>query len=216
LNPDYAAAHAFLAWCHEICFMRGGFDEADKIAGLRHARAAIASGTDDATVLAVAAFVIGYLSKDHKAALGAIERALSLNPSSAAALYWGALIHAYSGNLATATAYANRALRLSPFDPVAFVAHAALGQVAMHEARYDDAASHYAKAVQAKPRFSTLYLGQALALALAGRVEEARPIVGQFLELAPGFHSSVIFELGVLGVLADKFVEAARLLGLPE
>ena len=24
LSPDYAAAHAFLAWCHEICFMRGG------------------------------------------------------------------------------------------------------------------------------------------------------------------------------------------------
>ena len=108
--------------------MRGGFDEADKIAGLRHARAAIASGTDDATALAVAAFVMGYLSKDYKTAMSAIERALSLNPSSAAAHYLGALIHASSGNFAAVTAHANRALRLSPFDPVAFVAHMALGQ----------------------------------------------------------------------------------------
>src|SRR5271168_4523753 len=92
LDPNYAAAHAILAWCHEICFHRGGFDEADKVAGLRHSRAAIASGTDDATALAVAAFVISNLSKDHKVALGAIERALSLNPSSAMALYWGSLI----------------------------------------------------------------------------------------------------------------------------
>ena len=23
LDPNYAAAHAFIAWCHEICFMRG-------------------------------------------------------------------------------------------------------------------------------------------------------------------------------------------------
>jgi len=84
LDPNYAAAHAVLAWCHEICFMRGGHDEADKAAGVRHARAAITSGTDDATALAIAGFVMGYLGKDPKAALGAIERALSLNPSSAA------------------------------------------------------------------------------------------------------------------------------------
>jgi hypothetical protein len=67
--------------------------------------------------------------REHKAALSAIERALSFNPSSATALYWGALIHAASGNLAPATAYAHRALRLSPFDPVAFCAHSALGRV---------------------------------------------------------------------------------------
>jgi adenylate cyclase len=24
LDPNYAAAHAFLAWCHEICYVRGG------------------------------------------------------------------------------------------------------------------------------------------------------------------------------------------------
>jgi TolB-like protein/class 3 adenylate cyclase/Tfp pilus assembly protein PilF len=173
LDPNYAAAHAFIAWCHEICFHRGGFGEADKIDGLRHARTAIASGTDDATALAVAAFVISNLSKDHKAALSAIERALSLNPSSAMALYWGALIHAYDDNSAAATAHANRALRLSPFDPVAFLAHVALGVVAFQEARYDEAASHYAKPVQANAHFSTLYLCHATALALAGRGSKA-------------------------------------------
>ena len=30
LDPDYAAAHALIAWCHELCFTRAGFDEADK------------------------------------------------------------------------------------------------------------------------------------------------------------------------------------------
>ena len=217
LDPNYAAARAFIAWRHEICFMRGGFDEADKIAGLRHAHTAIASGTDDATTLAVAALVTASLSKDYKAALSAIERALSLNPSSATALYWGALIHASSGNSAAATAYASRALRLSPFDPVAFAAHGALGHVAFQEARYDEAASCYAKAVQANPRFSLYYFLHAAALALAGRVEGARPIVGQLLELNPGVRSSEVFEYALLNrALADKFVEGARLVGLPE
>jgi tetratricopeptide (TPR) repeat protein len=102
LDPDYAAAHAFVAWCPEICFMRGGFDEADKKAALRHAHTAIGSGTDDATTLAVAALVIAILSKDFKTALSAIERALSLNPSSATAHFWGAIIHARRGNSAAA------------------------------------------------------------------------------------------------------------------
>jgi adenylate cyclase len=217
LDPNYAAAHAFIAWCHEICFMRGGFDEADKIAGLRHAHTALASGTDDATSLAVAAFVIAVLSKDYKAALSGIERALSLNPSSATALYWGALIHASSGNSANATAYANRALRLSPFDPVAFAAYGALGHVAFKEARYDEAASRYAEALQANPRFSLYYFLQAVTLALTGRVQEARPIVRQGLELNLGFRGSEVFEYSLLHQsLADKFIEGIRLLGLPE
>jgi TolB-like protein len=80
LDPNYAAAHALIAWCREICYVRGGREEADKIAGLRHARAAIASGTDDATALAVAAFALGILSKDYKTAVSVIERLCRLIP----------------------------------------------------------------------------------------------------------------------------------------
>ena len=216
LDPNYASAHALIAWCHEICFVRGGRDEADKVAGLRHARTAIASGTDDATALAVAAFVMGYLSKDYKTATSVIERALSINPSSAAAHYWGALINASSGNFAAVTAHANSALRLSPFDPVAFIAHMALGHVAVYEAHYDEAVSNYAKAVQANPRHSWLYFCQAVALALAGRVEEAGPIVRQLLELNPGFRSTRVFDYSTVGTFAARIKEGARLLGLPE
>ena len=149
--------------------------------------------------------------------MSAIERALSLNPSSATALYWGEIIHASSGNSAAATAYANRALRLSPFDPVAFAAHGALGHVAFQEARYDEAASCYAMAVQANPRFSLYYFLQAAALALAGRLQEASPIVAQLLELNPNVRTSEVFEYALLHpALADKFIAGARLLGLPE
>jgi hypothetical protein len=43
---------------------------------------------------------------------------LSVNASSATALYLAVHIHACNGNSASATAYANRALHLSPFDPL--------------------------------------------------------------------------------------------------
>jgi TolB-like protein len=79
LDPNYPAAHAYLAWSHQISYSHGGLNEADRIAGLRHSRAAIANDVDDATALAVGANVIGLLGKDAEPALNAIERALSLN-----------------------------------------------------------------------------------------------------------------------------------------
>jgi TolB-like protein/class 3 adenylate cyclase len=90
LDPSYAAAHAYMAWAMEIRFIRGGFNEADKIGGERHARLALAHGSDDAMALSLAALTILHLGHDFDAASAAISRALSLNPSCAAAFYWGA------------------------------------------------------------------------------------------------------------------------------
>jgi len=216
LDPNYVAAHARLAHCHEILFSHLGFDDTERAAALRHARFVITSPTDDATALAIAAFQIFLLSKDHEAALSSIERALSLNPSCAAAHYFGALIYAFNGKPAAATAHADRALQLSPFDPLAFQAHVALGFVALLEARYDQAASHYARAVHGSPRFGVLYFNQAIALALAGRLQEATPIVRRGLELQPDFRTRVYAESGVTPELIVKVMTGARLLGLPD
>jgi adenylate cyclase len=62
-----------------------------------------------------------------------------------------------------------------------------LGVPATQEERFDDAVLNFANSVQANPRFRTLYFFQAAALALAGRKEEARPIVVRLLDLEPIF-----------------------------
>jgi len=216
LDPNYPAAQALLAWCHEICFMRGGFDEADRVAGLDRARASIASGTDDAASLAIAALVISHIGKERETASRTIERALSLNPSCAVALYFGAHISAFNGNPEAASTHAKRGLRLSPFDLFSYEAHNALGLAALHEAHYDEAALHFANAIQANSRFSTLYFFQAVALALAGRLEKAGPIVRRALELEPGFRNRFFLDIGLIPAIADKLVEGAHLLGLPD
>ena len=89
--------------------------------------------------------------------------------------------------------------------------------MAIQEAHYEDASSHYANAVQANPRFSTLYFVQAAALALAGRAEEARPIAEQGLELEPEVRIGELFDHILFNRgLMSKLMEGARLLGLPE
>ncbi len=194
LDPNYAPVHAALAIGLEVRFRGAGRDEVDRTEAVRHARLAIALGTDDATALATAALVVLHLARDFEEASGAIARALSLNASCATALYWGAHIHALSGDPDLAEDYANRALRLSPFDPLSHEGQIALGTVRILHRRYDDAAAHFAKAVQANPRFSVLYALQASALGLAGRIEEAKVLTRRLLEVDPTFRAQSFIE----------------------
>jgi adenylate cyclase len=141
LEPDYAAAHALAAWCYEQRYLRGGMHEADKIAGLKHARTALATGADDPTTLATAGFVIGLVEHDYQTAMIAIDHALALNGSSALALGLGATILAHDGRIAQAIDYGERALRLSPHDPTVYLQLTALGIAHLAAGRFAEAAA---------------------------------------------------------------------------
>ncbi len=142
-----------------------------------------------------------------------------MNGSSATALYLGAHIHAYSGDAALAEDYAARALRLSPYDALAFEGHYPLGLVRIRDRRFDEAAAHMARAVQANPRFSWLYAVHAAALALAGRIEESKAVAQRVLELEPNFRFGP-FEHIVSGVMLPELwrplLAGMRQAGLPE
>jgi len=219
LDPNYAAAHGYLALALEWRFFRGGFNEADAAASLRHARAAVTYGGDDATALAMVTISLLHIGHDFEAASGAIARALALNGSCAMALYCGAHIHAFRGDAALAEEYALQALRLSPFDPFALEGHFAQACVRIRDRRFDDAAAHMARAVQCNPRFSTLYTVHAAALALAGRIEESKAVAKRALELEPNFRVGLwehIAPTFTLPELWRPLLAGMRLAGLPE
>jgi adenylate cyclase len=213
-DPDAATAHALIARCHEPCFARGGFAEAQKSAALRHASTVLGSDTDDGTALAVAGFVMTLLTADHQAAPGAIDRGLALNPSSATVLYLGAQAHALAGLSGKAMAFADRALWLNAFDPLAFQAHMALGEAAVLDDRHGDAASCFARAAQAKPNFSSAYIFQGIALALAAHAAQGARRARCGLALEPGFRTRLFYEHGLVQPLREKLARGSRLLGL--
>src|SRR5438067_13267479 len=125
LEPDFAAAHALIAWCHEVRYLRGGMQEETRLAAMHHARLAIAGG-DDAAALATAGFVIAVCGRDYEAALAAFDRSFALSSSSALALGFSSIVRAWKGDDAIAVEQANRALRLSPFDPQRNLPHVGL------------------------------------------------------------------------------------------
>jgi len=185
LEPDYAAAHAIIAWCHEQRYLRGGLQQETKLAALYHARQAIAKGGDDATTLAAAGFVVAAVDHNYETALNAFDRSFALSNSSALALGFSSVVRAWKGDDAIAVAHAQLALRLSPFDPLIYLPYVGLAYAHFAARRFEDAAAAASRASQANPSFSVPCMLHAAALAELGRSDDAKAMAQRFLELEP-------------------------------
>lgn len=216
LEPDYALAHAMLAWCYHFRFSRAGLREEDRIAAVRHARAAIVDG-DDATALGMAGFVISLDEHDHSAATDLFDRALSLSPSNIFALSCSALVLSWLGQPKIAIERAASAIRLSPFDFLNYLAYNALALAYFHTGDYQRAFEAASKSVQFNPRFSVSRAFLTAALVGLDRNGEAKAEAQRVLALDPGFSTkqfavTVAIEPRVFEPLAAAWKAA----GLPE
>ena len=135
-EPNYSAAHAFLSLCLHFRFARGGLREEDRIAAVYHARVAVAQGIDDATAIAVAAFVIALDGHDTNTALRLFERALELSVSNVFALSSSAVVLAWMGKTELAIERAKLALQLGPFNSFHWRSNSALAIAYFHIKQY--------------------------------------------------------------------------------
>jgi TolB-like protein/Flp pilus assembly protein TadD len=216
LEADYADAHGFLAWCHEILFVRAGLKEKNRAAAVRHARAAVTYGRDNATALALGAFVIAMVEHDRVAAFQALDQALALSPSSSFTLFLGSVALAYAGEAERAIEWGKRSLRISPFDRLSYLAHQALTIAYFMRGGYEDAATAGRLAVQSSPGFSVSHSLLAAPLAMLGRREEARAAAMRVLELQPSFSAGAFCAaLQLPAALGKRLTEAWHDAGLP-
>ncbi len=217
IEPDYAAAHALIAWCYEVRYLRAGLHDEAKRTALRHARIAIAAGGDDATALGVAAFVVGILERDYDTAFSAFGRALALSPSSALALSFSSLIRAYAGDDAIAVEQAEQALRLSPFDSLIFLPYVGLAYAHLFAGRFEEAVIAAGRAAQANPRFIIPLVLRTAALVGLGRDDEAELSARHLLELQPEFTIGSYTGSNFTSVeRLEMFADALQRAGLPE
>jgi len=218
LEPDYAVAHAIIAFCHEQRYLRGGMQEETRLAALHHARLAIAGGGDDAAALATAGFVIAVCGRDYETAVTAFDRSFALSSSLALALGFSSIVRAWRGDDAIAVEQANRALRLSPFDPLLYLPYVGLAYAHFAAGRFEETVAAASLATQSNPRFSVPQILLTAALSCLDRSQEAKAAVQRLLELQPGLTVAT-------AILSARYVDpkniaaladALRQAGLPE
>jgi TolB-like protein/class 3 adenylate cyclase len=119
LDPRYAQAYAYLATWTTNRKVNGWMDDeaAETAEGVRFAHLAVQLAPNDSIVLTFAAEALSRLDRDVTTAISWLERAIALNPNSAVAFGRGAIVRNMAGDYATAADHADRAMRLSPFDP---------------------------------------------------------------------------------------------------
>lgn len=217
LEPEYAVAHGFLAWCHEQRYLRGGLNFEARDAACRHAHISIKAGSDDAMALAVGGFVVGAMERDYVTAIEAIDRSLKLSPSLSLAFGFGSIIRAWSGDTALAVEHGRMAIRLSPYDPLIYMPYVGLAYAHFFAAAFREAAAAASQAIAANPNFSVpRYLHAASSFRL-GNMAEALDSAAAVLRLQPGFTVSGLVAGNITGPQQmDPLATALLSVGLPE
>jgi adenylate cyclase len=211
LEANYAEAHGVAAWCYFAkSLWEGSLPEPHRDAMLRHARAVQELQTEDASTLAHAAIALALATRDYDAALEMIDRAIAFNPSSGHAHGHGSVINTWAGNYDKSIALSDRALRLSPLDPLRVMPLAGQAGAWMMKGEYEKAVAYAGRALQVYPTHTPSFLLKIVSLVRLGRGEEARATARQFMEVSPTYR--IIPRAPVL----EHFCDELRKAGLPE
>jgi adenylate cyclase len=218
LDPDYAQAHAQLAWWHNLRVGEGRLPEveASRQAAIRHAQRAVELDSSDAMVLSVAGHVQSFLCKNFTEAMALFDHALHVNPSCAMAWARSATTLAYIGQGQQALERVAQALRLSPQDPNMFSFLTTRGTASIVLERYDEAVAWLARARKLKPGYVAALRLQIAACILAGERDQAMALAEHLLQLEPSFSVAAFgrwypMQQPHLG----RLLEAMRQAGLP-
>jgi adenylate cyclase len=218
IDPAYPLALSLAGWCYA---QRSVYNWAEDIAGSQAMarslaeRAAEISG-DDPIILAVLGAVHTFV-RNHGTARVLLERAVTLDPNAAWA--WSRLgwIENYTDQPLKAIGNFERALRLSPIDPMNFNNYVGIGSAHEVAQEYDKAALFYRRALEERPNASWIHRHLASSLSGAGRTEEAKQALAEMMRYYPDmtlskFKQAMVFSNATMVRVLDNL----RKLGLPE
>jgi adenylate cyclase len=205
IDPRYPMANALSAWCHQQRHLMEWpqTQPDDRETARRMARAAISGGDDAPMALALGGAVRASLTRDHALAMAAVDRAMMINTNSAVVLGFDALTRCICGAYDAAIEHAEKAIRLSPMEPLAYHATFALALAFLLTDQTEEAVAQAQKAIEGNRNFAFPYCVLALGYARLGRTDEAAQAVRRLIRAAPRFRLSSLGKI--------RFADAARL-----
>jgi class 3 adenylate cyclase/TolB-like protein/Flp pilus assembly protein TadD len=154
-------------------------------------------------------------------AIGELEQALSLNRNLGAAHAWIGQAKITMGRAEEAEAHVDQAFRLSPTDAVAFIWTHIRGLAKLHLGADEEAFAFFRRSVDASRNYPLSHFYMAAALALLGRLDEARPEVKAGLALAPNYSIARFLTMAESDnptylKQRERILEGLRKAGVPE
>lgn len=203
-DPDFALAYVGIAEAHSIL---GAFGVVAPRDTFPQARIAVDKALQIAPELGIAYASLGHIKvqyeQDWSGAELAYRRALELDPTSARASQWFALLLAVQGRFDEGIAQLRRAQALEPAVP----AYSALiGMLMIYQRRYDDAIGQLQLTLEADPGLPTANTYLAAAYLRRGDYEKASEYLARVKSLTPGS----LGYLGQIHALSGRRAEALR------
>jgi adenylate cyclase len=218
-DPHYAAALAWRARWHVLRVGQGWSPDPaqDATQADRYARAAIECNSMEPMAFAVHGHVASYLYKDFDLAFRRFEAALQINANAAPAWMWSAAARAWMGDGPRAIEEINKAMALSPYDPLMYAYNAYASIAYLVDGQYERAIECSLRSLLENRTYTAAHRLLVIALVLAGRENEARASTRRLLELEPGL-TVVGFRRrypGSASPHADLFCDALMRAGIP-
>jgi adenylate cyclase len=220
LDPDFSSAHGMAAWCYvrrkANRWMTDRVKETSEAERL--ARRAVALGKEDAVALSTAGFALLYIVSELDAGAAFIDRARALNPNLASAWYCSGWARVCLGQPASAIKDFAHSMRLSPLDPLIYIAQNGIAWAHFFDGHYDDALLWAEKARRENPTYHSALRILAASSALAGRLLDARRAMARVREIDPELCISDIPGLPPIRNPEHfaRYVEGLRKAGLPD
>jgi adenylate cyclase len=216
IDPRCGAAASLAAETHRHNVFQGW--SADPKSELKEAtrlfELALGIDENDSEALAGSGHLTAW-SGDFDTAIEMVDRAVAVNPNSAHAWDQRGWTYRHSAQAEEAVRSFERAIRLSPLDPLLYSTLTGMGTALIELRRFDDAVAAATKALRKNQTFSTIYRCLASALAHLGRDADAKMAAARLLELYPDYRISD--GVALTSSWGNKlYIDGLRKAGLPE
>lgn len=176
---------------------------------------------DDALTHYLRGYMAKRLRNDLNQSLAAFERAIAIDPNLAVAHNYIGQIKVFLGRANEAAEHTLKAIQLSPRDPELARWYYQLALTYIHQQRDDEAVESARRSVQVNPNLRYPYRVLAAALALSGRVDEARMVAAEMLRRYPNetigaFLTREPWPNPIYRAGQNREITGMRLAGIPE
>jgi tetratricopeptide (TPR) repeat protein len=185
--PRQATPLAWLANWHVLRVQQGWSEDpvADRRLALDRTRHALDIDARCVLALVIDGFVHTNLLKRLDIGQQQYDLALSINPNDSLACLLKGTLHAFKGEGDIAVKSTQKALRLSPLDPMRYFYDSLAATAAMSAGQFERAIELARRSLRLNRTHTSTYRAMAIAQARLGRIDDARRTVAELLRLEP-------------------------------